>query len=55
LDVGAKAEIHRLLASLPGVYDLAETPHVFRASGLVASPGHKDATQKIILTEAIGV
>src|SRR5271166_3204926 len=55
LDVGAKAEIHRLLASLPGVYDLGDTLHVFRAGGLVASQGHKDATQKIILTEAIGV
>ena len=69
LDVGAKAEIHRLLASLfakgagvimvssylPGVYDLADTLHVFRAGGLVASQGHKDATQEIILTEAIGV
>lgn len=61
LDVGAKAEIHRLLASLfakgagvimvssylPGVYDLADTLHVFRAGGLVASQGHKDATQEI--------
>jgi len=69
LDVGAKAEIHWLLASLfakgagvimvssylPGVYDLADTLHVFRAGGLVASQGHKDATQEIILTEAIGV
>ena len=69
LDVGAKAEIHRLLASLfakgagvimvssylPGVYHLADTLHVFRAGELVASQGHKDATQEIILTEAIGV
>ncbi len=69
LDVGAKAEIHRLLASLcakgagaimvssrlPGVYDLADTLHVLRAGGLVASQGHKDATREIILTEAIGV
>ena len=69
LDVGAKAEIHRLLASLfakgagvimvssylPGVYHLADTLHVFRAGGLVASQGHKDASQEIILTEAIGV
>ena len=61
LDVGAKAEIHWLLASLfakgagvimvssylPGVYDLADTLHVFRAGELVASQGHKDATQEI--------
>lgn len=69
LDVGAKAEIHLLLASLlakgagiiidssylPEVYDLADTLHVFRAGGLVASQGHKGATQEIILTEPIGV
>ena len=40
---------------LPGVYNLADTLHVFRAGGVVASQGHKDATQEIILTEAIGV
>jgi ribose transport system ATP-binding protein len=69
LDVGAKAEIHLLLASLlakgtgiiidssyvPEVYDLADTLHVFRAGGLVASQGHKGAAQEIILTEPIGV
>ncbi len=69
VDVGAKAEIYRLLASLlakgagvimissylPEVYELADTLHVFRAGGLVASHGHKDATQETILTEAIGV
>jgi ribose transport system ATP-binding protein len=68
-DVGAKAETHRLLASLfakdagvimvssylPGVCDLADTLHVFRAGGSVASQGHEDAAQKIMLTEAIGV
>ena len=69
VDVGAKAEIYRLLASLlakgagviivssylPEVYKPADTLHVFRAGGLVASHGHKDATQETILTEAIGV
>ena len=40
---------------LPEVYELADTLHVFRAGGLVASHGHKDATQETILTEAIGV
>jgi len=69
LDVGAKAEIYRLLPSLlakgvgiitvssylPEVYELADALHVFRAGGLVASHGHKDAAQETILTEAIGV
>jgi ribose transport system ATP-binding protein len=69
VDVGAKAEIYRLLASLlakgagvimvssypPEVYKPADTLHVFRAGGLLASNGHKDATQETILTEAIGV
>jgi ribose transport system ATP-binding protein len=69
VDVGAKAEIYRLLASLlakgagiimvssslPKVYNLAGALHAFRAGGLVASPGLKDATQETILTEAIGV
>ena len=40
---------------LPKVYELADTLHVFRAGGLVASHGQKDANQKTILTEAIGV
>ena len=69
VDVGANAEIYRLLGSLlqkgagiimvssylPKVYELAGALHVFRAGGLVASHGHKDATQETILTEAIGV
>jgi ribose transport system ATP-binding protein len=69
VDVGTKAEIYRLLASLlkrgvgiimvssylPEVYELADTLHVFRAGRLVASHGHKDATHETILTEAIGV
>jgi len=69
LDVGAKAEIYRLLPSLlakgvgiitvssylPEVYELADALHVFRAGGLVASHGHKDPAQETILTEAIGV
>ena len=42
-------------SDLPGVYDLADTLHVFRAGGLVGSHGHKDATQEMTLTEAIGV
>ncbi len=69
VDVGAKAAIYRLPAPLLAkgagvimissyllkVYELAGALHVFRASGLFASHAHKDATQEIILTEAIGV
>jgi len=69
VDVGTKAEIYRLLGSLlaagagvimvssylPEVYELADTLHVFRAGRLVATHGHKDASQETILTEAIGV
>ena len=69
VDVGTKAEIYRLLGSLlrqgtgiimvssylPEVYELADRLHVFRAGRLVASHGHKDASQETILTEAIGV
>ncbi|HVP98066.1 MAG TPA: sugar ABC transporter ATP-binding protein, partial [Roseiarcus sp.] len=69
VDVGTKAEIYRLLASLlkqgtgiimissylPEVYELADTLHVFRAGAIVASHGHKDASHETILTEAIGV
>ena len=69
VDVGAKAEICRLLGPLlangagvimisscpPKVCEFADTLHVFRASGLVASHAPKDATQEAILTEAIGV
>ena len=64
-----EAEIYRLLPSLlakgvgiitvssylPEVYELADALHVFRAGGLVASHGHKDAAQETILTETIGV
>ena len=69
VDVGAKAEIYRLLASLlrkgagvimissylPEVYELADMLHVFRAGTIAASHGHKDASQETMLTEAIGV
>jgi len=69
VDVGTKAEIYRLLASLlktgagiimvssylPEVYELADTLHVFRGGTIVASHGHKDASHETILTEAIGV
>jgi ribose transport system ATP-binding protein len=69
VDVGTKAEIYRLLASLlqrgagiimvssylPEVYELADTLHVFRAGGIAASHRHKDASQETVLTEAIGV
>ena len=69
VDVGTKAEIYRLLGSLlqkgagiimissylPEVYELADTLHVFRAGGIAASHGHKDASPKTILTEAISI
>jgi ribose transport system ATP-binding protein len=69
VDVGTKAEIYRLLASLlkkgagiimissylPEVYELADTFHVFRAGKLVATHGRKDTSHEAILTEAIGV
>jgi ribose transport system ATP-binding protein len=69
VDVGTKAEIYRLLGSLlrqgagiimissylPEVYELADTLHVFRRGGIVASHGFKDASHETILTEAIGV
>jgi ribose transport system ATP-binding protein len=69
VDVGTKAEIYRLLGSLlkkgagvimissylPEVYELADTLHVFRRGGIVASHGHKDTSHETILTEAIGV
>jgi len=68
VDVGTKAEIYRLFASLlregagvimissylPEVYELADTLHVFRAGMIVATHGHKDASHETILTEAIG-
>ena len=40
---------------LPEVYELADTLHVFRRGGIVASHGHKDVSHETILTEAIGV
>jgi ribose transport system ATP-binding protein len=69
VDVGAKVKIYRLLASLlardagvimvssylPEVNRPSDTLHVFRAGGLAASHGHKDATQETILNEAISV
>jgi len=69
VDVGTKAEIYRLLGSLlsqgagiimissylPEVYELADTLHVFRRGGVVASHAHKDASHETILSEAIGV
>ncbi len=69
VDVGTKAEIYRLLASLlkegagiimissylPEVYELADTLHVFRGGGIVASHNHRDASHETILSEAIGV
>jgi ribose transport system ATP-binding protein len=69
VDVGTKAEIYRLLASLlkegvgiimissylPEVYELADTLHVFRGGGIVATHNHRDASHETILSEAIGV
>ena len=69
VDVGTKAEIYRLLASLlktgagvimissylPEVYELSDELHVFRGGDLVASHAHKEASHETILTEAIGV
>jgi ribose transport system ATP-binding protein len=69
VDVGTKAEIYRLLASLlqqgagvimvssylPEVYELADTLHVFRGGTIVATHGFKGASHEAILTEAIGV
>jgi ribose transport system ATP-binding protein len=69
VDVGTKAEIYRLLATLlakgagiimissylPEVYELADTLHVFRRGGIAASHGYKDADHETILSEAIGI
>ena len=69
VDVGTKAEIYRLLASLlkegagiimissylPEVYELADTLHVFRGGSIVATHNHRDASHETILSEAIGV
>ena len=67
VDVGAKAEIYRLFAALlkqgagiimissylPEVYELADTLHVFRRGGIVASHGFKGASHEDILGQAI--
>lgn len=69
VDVGTKAEIYRVLAGLlnggagvimissylPEVYELADTLHVFRQGGIVASHKHREASHETILSEAIGV
>ena len=69
VDVGTKAEIYRLFGRLlakgagiimissylPEVYELADTLHVFRRGGVVATHGFKDASHETILSEAIGV
>jgi len=68
VDVATKVEIYRLFATLlragagiilissylPEVYELADTLHVFRRGGLVASHAQRTATMEQILTEAIG-
>jgi ribose transport system ATP-binding protein len=68
VDVGTKSEIYRLLGALlkqgagiimissylPEVYEMADTLHVFRRGSVVASHGHKTASQEEILSEAIG-
>jgi ribose transport system ATP-binding protein len=69
VDVGTKAEIYRLLGALlqqgagiimissylPEVYELADTLHVFRRGGVVATHKFKDASHEDILGQAIGV
>lgn len=69
VDVGTKAEIYRLFATLlkngagillissylPEVYELADTLHVFRAGRLVGSNGFRGASHEEVLAEAIGV
>jgi ribose transport system ATP-binding protein len=40
---------------LPEVYELADTLHVFRRGGVVATHAHKDVSHEAILSEAIGV
>ena len=68
VDGGTKAEIYRLLGSLqqmgagiimissylPEVYELADTLHVFCRGTIVACHQHQDASQKAILSQAIG-
>ncbi len=69
VDVGTKAEIYRLFATLlkngagiilissylPEVYELADTLHVFRDGRLVGSQGYREKSHEDILAEAIGV
>jgi ribose transport system ATP-binding protein len=69
VDVGTKAEIYRLFATLlsagagiilissylPEVYELSDRLHVFRRGKLVASHGYHAASHEEVLTEAIGV
>jgi ribose transport system ATP-binding protein len=69
VDVGTKAEIYRLFASLlkqgagiimissylPEVYELADRLHVFRQGRLVASHDFHTASHEEVLGEAIGV
>jgi ribose transport system ATP-binding protein len=40
---------------LPEVYDLSDTLHIFRRGKLVATHKHCEASQELILWEAIGV
>jgi ribose transport system ATP-binding protein len=68
VDVGTKAEIYRLFATLlkegagiivissylPEVYELADTLHVFRRGQLVASHDFHAASHEEVLGEAIG-
>ncbi len=68
VDVGTKTEIYRLFSTLlaagagiilissylPEVYELADTLHVFRRGGLVASYGFREQSMESILTQAIG-
>lgn len=67
VDVGTKAEIYRLFSTLlakgagiilissylPEVYELADTLHVFRRGGLVASYPFHGATHEEILSRAL--
>ena len=69
VDVGTKAEIYRLLATLlkrgagiilissylPEVYELADTLHVFRRGRLAGSHHYRDVSDEDVLAEAIGV
>jgi ribose transport system ATP-binding protein len=69
VDVGTKVEIYKLFAQLlragagiilissylPEVYDLSDTLHIFRRGKLVATHKHCEASQELILSDAIGV